>query len=358
MIIDDLHLVDEASLLLLRALLQSRKLPLLVCGATLEALSLNREEEAPPIERFVASRGRELGIRQLRLGALSAEHITDYLRSVFPNLRMPDGFDAELARVTQGNPLFLGEIIRKLVADRKVTFVGPEWVIAEIETGYLPNSLEGIVREKIAALDAEGRHLLEQAAALGEGVPVSVLTGSSQLDENQVLRFLDRAEALGLVSLDFQRNDDVMRFLGKRVLEISYGAIDEPRRRALHEKVGAYQENLYQQRTLPSASLLAYHFKRSANQEKAQAYERAQRAYAQTLFDPEEAARYPTELLEEEAEPEGRLAPETVALVPNMVRALIMAVRSIQLYPPESKAIPQARHVLHQGLEEVLRQSA
>jgi hypothetical protein len=358
-IIDDLHLVDEASLLLLRALLQSRKLPLFVCGATLEALSLNREEEAPPIERFSSSRGRELGLRRLRLGALSSEHIADYLRSVFPNLRMPGGLEAELARVTQGNPLFLGEIIRKLVADRKVTFVGPDWVIAEIEAGYLPQSLEGIVREKIAALDAEGRHLLEQAAALGEDVPVSVLAGSSQLDENQVLRFLDRAEALGLVSLDFQRNDDVMRFLNKWFAEISYGAIEEPRRRALHEKVGAYQETLQQQRALPSASLLAYHFRRSANQEKAQAYERAQRAYAQTLFDPEEAARYPTELVEEAAAPEGRLAPDSIALVPNIVRAFVMAVRSIQLYPPESKAIPQAHPALfHQALEHLLVQNA
>jgi diguanylate cyclase (GGDEF)-like protein len=357
-ILDDLHLADEASLLLLRALLQRRKLPLLVCGATLEALSLGREEEAPPIERFYSSRGRELGIRRLRLGALSAEHITDYLRSVFPNLRMPQGFEVELARITQGNPLFLGEIIRKLVADQKVTFVGPDWVIAPVEAGYLPHSLEEIVREKIAALDAESRHLLEQASALGEDVPVSVLTGSSQLDENQVLQFLDRAEALGLVSLDFQRNDDVMRFLGKRVLEISYGAIDEGRRRALHEKVGAYQENLYQQRTLSSASLLAYHFKRSANQEKAQRYERVQRAYAQTLFDPEEAARYPAELLEEEPETPGRLTAESVALVPNVVRAFIMAVRSIQLYPAESKAIPQALQQFHRGLEEVLSWNA
>jgi diguanylate cyclase (GGDEF)-like protein len=354
-IIDDLQVADEASLLLLRALLQSQKLPLLVCGATLEALALGREEEAPPIERFYSARARELGIHRAKLGPLTTEHIGDYLRSVFPNLQMPDGFEAELARTTQGNPLFLGEIIRKLVADRRVTLVGQEWVIAPLEAGYLPRSLEEIVMEKIAALDAESRRLLEQASTLGEDVPLSVLTGSSELDENRVLEFLDRAEALGLVSLDFQRNDDVMRFLGKRVLEISYGAIDQRRRQALHEKVGAYQEG---QKFLPSASLLAYHFKRSANQEKARRYERVQLAHAHTMFDPDEAARYTTELLEEEAEAEGRLSPESVALVPAVVRAFVTAVRSVQLYPPESKAIPQALQQLQLALEEVLAKNA
>ena len=112
LIIDDLQLADEATLLLLRALLQSLKLPVLVCGAALEVVSRAPERETPPIERFYSAQAEGLGIRRLKLGALNEEHITDYLRSVFPNLRLRDAFGADLARITQGNPLFLGEIIR------------------------------------------------------------------------------------------------------------------------------------------------------------------------------------------------------------------------------------------------------
>ncbi len=41
-----------------------------------------------------------------------------------------------------------------------------------------------------------------------------MLAGSADLDENKVLEFLDRAETLGLVKMDFQVNDEVMHFLG------------------------------------------------------------------------------------------------------------------------------------------------
>ncbi|HSG82292.1 MAG TPA: HEAT repeat domain-containing protein, partial [Gemmatimonadota bacterium] len=249
---------------------------------------------------------------------------------------------------------FLGEIIRKLVNDRKVTLVGQEWVIEPLETGYLPRSLEEIVKLKIAALDKEERSLLERASAMGEGVSLSVLAGSSELDENRVLEFLDRAEALGLVSLDFQINDEVMRFLGKRVLDITYDAMDQIRRKELHGQVGDYQESLYQKRLLPSASLLAYHFKRSANQDKAQLYEQLQLDTSRSVFDADEAATYSEELVETEGEAERRLEPESIPRVPYVLRTFMSAVRNIQLYPPDSQTIAEALREVHEAIDVIL----
>ncbi len=357
LIIDDLQFADEATLLLLRVLTQSQKLTLFVCGSSLEFLKLSGEEEASPLERFYSVHHKELEIRRVKLRPLNEDDIAEYLKGVFPSLRTPNRFEAELARITQGNPLFLGEIIRKLVTDGKVSLVGREWVIDRLESGYLPRSLEEIVMQKIADLDEESRGLLERASTLGENTSLSVLTGSSELDENRVLQFLDRAEALGLVSLDFQINDEIMRFLGKRVLEITYGAIDKGRRRGLHEKVGEYQETLYRQRLLPSASLLAYHFKRSANQEKAQRYDQVQIAFNQIVFSPEEAAIYAGEFLEEEVETERRLEAESIPRVPNVLRALTSTVRSIQLYPLESSRIAQSIDDVRTAIEDVLQKN-
>ena len=352
-IIDDLQLADEATLLLLRVLMERNELCLFVCGAAMESVHLGGGREASPLDRFVQADYDELNVRRARLQPLSANDIAGYLGTVLPSLRMPDGFQSDLANTTQGNPLFLAELIRKLVADRKVTLVGQEWVIEPLEEGYLPKSLEEIVVEKIAALDDEGMDLLARASTFGEDISVSMLAGSADLDENKVLEFLDRAETLGLVKMDFQVNDEVMRFLGKRVLEISYGSIDDDRRSALHEQVGNYQERLYQQRLLPSASLLAYHFKRSANEEKARQYERVQVAYTQTVFDADEASHYSGQVLDE-IDTETRLARKSLPLVPHVLRNLMTAVRNIQLYPPESAAIAQALEQIKQPINEIL----
>ena len=117
---DDLQLADEASLLLLGAMVHRDEPRLFVCGTSTESLRLGGEEEAVPFDRFCSSRQKELDIRRVKLGSLSANDIAGYLRGVFAGLNMPKGFEHDLVELTQGNPLFTSEIIRKLVRDQKV----------------------------------------------------------------------------------------------------------------------------------------------------------------------------------------------------------------------------------------------
>ena len=192
---------------------------------------------------------------------------------------------------------------------------------------------------------------------MGETVPLSMLTGASHIAESKVLEFLDRAEALGLLRADFEINDETMRFLSKRVLELAYGGINDDRREQLHQQVGAYQEELYQKRLGVSASILAYHFKRSADQERAGRYDRIQTDYRHRAFNAEEAAAYTADpLADEEDEPEDhRLSAESLAKLPNFLRTFLTGVRSIQLYPPGSQPIKKAYQSSMQALRAVLR---
>jgi len=357
LLIDDLDSSDDASLHLLRFLMQRNDFALLVCGF---AESFRRGEESDlPLERFYASFQQELGLGKVRLEPLSAFDITEHLKTVFPGLSLPEDLDAELAQITQGNPLFLNEIVRKLVLDQKVTLVGERWVLRPLEEGYLPRSLEEAVTQKLAALDREGRELLAQASALGEDLSLSVLAGSSAKRESEVVEFIDRARALGFLSSEFQFNDESIRFIGKRILELCYGAIPADERRTLHERLGDYQETLYQKRLMPSASILAYHFKRSANQEKARRYDQLRAAQQERIFNAQEASQYLPDRAADQGSPEGeeRLDPASLPHIPTVVRLLLTAVRNIKLYPPESRAILKARLQLRNSVEQVLEKN-
>jgi diguanylate cyclase (GGDEF)-like protein len=355
-LVDDVQFADEGTLVLLKVLLGRADAHLFVCGTVNDNLGMGHDEEPPPWEKFRESRGAELSLVKRQLQPLTAEDIRNHLSGVFPGIDLPPGFETELARITAGNPLFLGEILRKLVLDQKLSLVGQRWTVEAPEEGYLPRSLEEIVNEKIAALDNESRKLLEQVSTLGEDVPLSVVAGATDVSENDVLEFLDRAENLGLLRADFHINDETMRFLGKRVLEIVYGSIQKERRQELHERVGVYQEELHQKRLGPSASILAYHFKRSANREKAARYDQIQSDIRRKTFDRDEAEHYTGESLVEEDEGprEEKLGPEALSQLPNLFRTLVTTVRSVQLYPPESKPIQKAYQTAFDAVAAVL----
>lgn len=353
LLIDDLHFSDEASLLLLRRLLLRQDIPIFICGAAPETPRGTAPGQSVPLERFLAAYQEELGIHRVTLTPLSAKDIADHIQGIFPQVSLPENFEHVLTGITQGNPLFVSEILRKLVLDQKVTLAGQQWVIAPPEEDYLPSSLEEIVNEKIAALDAESRQILEQASTFGENVSLSQLTGSSEKKEAAVLEFLDHAVAQGLVSSDFQMNDETIRFLSKRVVHITYGGIHEEQKQGLHERIGTYQETLYKQRLLPSAATLAYHFQRSANLEKARAYEEWQQEYNNKMFDAEEAKDYTGDALSD-ITGDAPLDPESLSVIPTVIRSLLTAVRNIKLYPPESKATVSAISQLKEAIDKIL----
>jgi hypothetical protein len=195
----------------------------------------------------------------------------------------------------------------------------------------------------MATLDEGGRNLLEQVSTLGEDVPLSMVTGATNVSEGEVLEFLNRARTLGLLRTDFQNNDETMRFLGEGVREIVYGSIEPERRQGLHEHVAAYQEGLHQQRLGPSASVLAYHFQRAADHEKASRYDHIHDLQAGT-FDPDEAAHYTGEHLakQEEESRDEKLGAGALAQLPNLFRAVVTAVRSVTLYPLDSQPVQKA----------------
>jgi len=354
--IDDLHFGDEATMLLLRKLMTRNDLPLFICGTSSETKEAKAGEKGP-LERFHAAYGEELGLQKILLTPLTAAQIARHIKRIFPSLDKPDNFEDDLFQITQGNPLFISEILRKLVMDQQITLVGQRWVIRPVEEGYLPKSLEEIVTQKIAALDEDSRQMLEQVSALGDDVSLSMLMGSSEAMEAKVLEFIDQAVAQGLLQSDFQLNDEVIRFLGKRVLEIAYGAIDQDRKQELHERIGNYQETLYQRQLLPSAATLAYHFKRSTDQEKAGTYERVLATSNALKFNAQEAILYAAEAPVEVDGTDVPLDADGLARVPHMIREFMIAVRNIKLYPPGSKPVIDVTQKLKTRIDGILEKN-
>jgi len=352
--IDDLDYADEATLLLLRQMMGHTDMSVFICGSTTVTPDTAAGDTDLPLNRFCAGYQEEIGIQKLMLTSLTESDIDKHIRTIFPNARVPVSFTSVLANISQGNPLFLSEILRKLVQDRKIILTGHQWNIEPLQETDLPHSLEEMVTQKISALDEESRKMLDQVSAFGEDVSLSMLTGSSDQHEARVLEFIDQAVNQGLLSSRYQLNDEVIRFLGKRILHATYNAIEEDRRQQLHQRIGTYQESLYDQQLLPSASALAYHFKRSADVQKASDYDTVLSAANTRNFDNREALYYTVETPVESAVAEVPLKSDDLNRIPKFLRLFMVALRNVRLYPPGSKSIANANTHLKRVIDKIL----
>ena len=353
-LIDDLHFADEASLLVLNHLMLQKKFPIFICGTAAIGQKPKDNDSQDALINFCSQYQLQLDIQKINLSPLSESEIGKHILGVFPKARLPKSVVKEITSVSQGNPLFLNAILRKLVSDQRITLAGQQWVVNPIEAGYLPRSLEEIIAQKITTLDEEDRQILDQVSALGEYVSLSMLTGSCEKNEARILEFIDHAVELGLLSTDFELNDDTVRFGGKQIQEVSYKNIAQGRKQKLHEHIGNYQESLFQQKILPSAAPLVYHFNRSTDHEKADHYEQLQTSANNQSFNPSEAASYTVNKSDEGLSAYTPLDPDDFRNIPGVMRNLMVAARNIGLYPAGSKSIVNIVQQLKSSIDQIL----
>ncbi len=348
-LVDDLHYCDPASLHLFHFIVRSNVIRFFLCGtASEEKLT---KAKSLPLELFRTAYGQELNILSITLTPLTVDDIGKFLNMTFPGIDMPMRLIRELTDLTQGNPLFMMEILRKMISDQKIMQSGRQWKMARLDKKYFPKSLEEIVMHKMDLLDDESKRFLECAAAFGESISLSMLTGSYNEKSSKIHDFVSRGVAQGIVRSNFEENDENIIFASKSIREAIYGAMDPDHKKNLHEEIGVYHEKLYKQDLLPSASPLAYHFKRSDDVQKAAVYSKLQEEYEKKIFNAREAAQYS---LDDTSEPEASfksgieelgeipLNREGLALIPKLFRAFLVAVRNIRLYPIDSKSVENA----------------
>jgi predicted ATPase len=179
---DDLHWADISTVDVLSYLISHSE------GLRLLALTAYRPSDLRvakhpflPVQQELQSRGL---CRELALGLLSEADIARYLDLEFPVHRFP-GFLASLIHSrTEGNPLFMAELLRDLRDRGVISQRGGEWLLVQgsdrVQRG-LPESIRGMIDRKIARLEESDRELLAAAAVQGQA-----------FDSATISRVLDR----------------------------------------------------------------------------------------------------------------------------------------------------------------------
>lgn len=182
-VVDDLHLADEASLDLLTALVTSEHLPGLAW-----LFAQRAGEDTPACARLRGNLGQARQLRTLALPALDTEAVTDLLQS----LRLP-GLDAadwapRLQRHSGGNPWFLLETLKLMrdPPDRTAALPQPAPVLALLEQRLAQLSPAALGLARLAAV--AGREFSAGlAASLLQRPAVDLSDAWAELERARVL---------------------------------------------------------------------------------------------------------------------------------------------------------------------------
>ena len=276
LLLDDIHWADPASLDLLRFLARAPGDLGLLLVATYRAEELTRHHPlAILLPVFVReARATRLDVHPLPQAAIAALVHQRYPLGETDTATLSAYLDAR----TEGNPFFIGEVLRTLEEDAALLVTPDGWCLGDLARTGVPPLLRQVIEGRLGRLDAETQRLLAVAAVIGQVVPVDLWVAVAAVDENAILGTIDRALEAHLLA---EASDGGgARFGHALVRETLYAGMSATRRRPIHRRVG----EALAARPHPDADVVASHFQRAGEARAitwlVRAGERAQLAYA------------------------------------------------------------------------------
>jgi len=210
---------------------------------------------------------------QIGLAQLSAAESLAVVHSVTEPGGTSDAVSRSILAKAEGNPLFLEELTRAAQERR------------DLKAGnFLPGSIHDVLGARIDSLSQPAKRTMQAAAVLGREVSRRLLEAVSDQPEalDEDMNELTSREFL------YERAGSAERvyvFKHALIQEVAYATLLEQRRALLHGRAAQKLEGLYDRRTDEVVELLAHHFGRSGDIEKAVDYailagEKAQRHWA------------------------------------------------------------------------------
>ncbi len=253
-VLDDLHWADEPSLLLLEFIARGLSSSSLLLVGTYRDVELGRHH---PLSRVLGDLSGLERSRRVVLRGLDEADITSYVERSAGTVA-PAGLVAEVHRQTEGNPFFVGEVVRLLASEGALDGYGDDRVL-------IPQGVRDVVGRRLDRLSDSANQALRSAAAIGRDFDEEALAGIADLDRPELDAALE--EAVGAQFLDPRRDDGRYRFAHALVRETLYEELSAAQRPALHSRIATTLEELYAAepgRTDRRLAELAHHFNEAA----------------------------------------------------------------------------------------------
>ena len=252
-VLDDLHWADRPTLMLLRHLARASR------AGSVSIIGAYRASErwSEGFEEALSGLRHERLVRQLEVDGLpepEARRLVGLRAGRPPSAE----FSRALYEETEGNPLFIEELVRHLADAGIEADVAGAHELREIG---LPDDVRELISRRLDRLSPDAVEALRVASVIGREFDALLLERVLGLDEERFLGALEEALGAGLVTEDPAGNDRY-GFRHALVRETLYGAMSTARRARIHRRVGLALEG---EDGDGHTHALALHFTRAAH---------------------------------------------------------------------------------------------
>jgi class 3 adenylate cyclase/tetratricopeptide (TPR) repeat protein len=272
LVIEDLHWIDKTSEEFLDYLIGW------LANVKVLLILLHRPEYTP--KWGSKSYFNRIGLDQLTLKS-SAELVKAILEG---GETAPELSNLILNRAA-GNPLFMEELTHSLLENGSIQRTGDQYVLSKKTSDLqVPDTIQGIIAARMDRLEENLKRIMQVASVIGREFAFRILQAISDLREDL------KTELLNLQGLELIYEKSLfpeLEYVFKHALtqEVAYNSLLSNRRKDIHKRIGRAIEELYTENLEEFYEVLAYHYSRGEDIDKACKYlklsgQKAQKSYA------------------------------------------------------------------------------
>jgi DNA-binding CsgD family transcriptional regulator len=264
-LLDDLHWADAPSLRLLEFLAPELADSRLLLVGTYRHSELSRQH---PLSDALGGLARVPHVSRIQLTGLSAEEVHDFITAA-TGTGPPIWLWSSLHSQTEGNPLFLREIVRFLEQQGVLRGGRAAPLTALPPAVRIPEGVREVIGRRLNLLSGSCNEALELAAVIGRDFSDDVLMHAASQVGRELTDALDEALAANIIE---ETTDGHYQFRHNLIRMTLYDELRPARRRQLHRAVGNAIETLRRADLEPASPELARHFSAAGDVDRAVDY--------------------------------------------------------------------------------------
>jgi class 3 adenylate cyclase/tetratricopeptide (TPR) repeat protein/ribosomal protein L40E len=313
LVVEDLHWIDKTSEEFLDYLIGW------LANVKILLILLHRPEYTPQW-------GSKSYFNRIGLDQLTLKSSAELVRAILEGGETAPELSSLILNRADGNPLFMEELTHSLLENGSIQRTGDQYILTKKSSDLqVPDTIQGIIATRIDRLEENLKRIMQVASVIGREFAFRILQAISDMREdlkNQLLN-LQGLELIYEKSLFPE-----LEYVFKHALtqEVAYNSLLSNRRKEIHKRIGNTIEELYAGNMEEFYEVLAYHYSKSDESEKAIQYLKLSGEKATRNHAPSEAY----ELYKEAVELLNKL-PDTKERKKKLIEVILLMINPLTL---------------------------